>query len=46
MILRTENSTLKNVISEKEKEIHKLNEKIRILRHDIIKLKKIKLILI
>ena len=40
MILRTENSTLKNVISEKEKEIHKLNEKIRILRHDIIKLKK------
>jgi hypothetical protein len=40
MILRTENSTLKNVINEKEKEIHKLNEKIRILRHDIIKLKK------
>ena len=40
MILRTENSTLKNVISEKEKEISILNEKIEILKHDIVKLKK------
>ena len=40
MILRTENSTLKNVINEKEKEINVLKEKIEILKHDIIKLKK------
>ncbi len=38
MILRTENSTLKNVINEKEKEINVLKEKIEILKHDIIKL--------
>ena len=40
MILRTENSTLKNVINEKEKEINLLNEKIKILNRDILKLKK------
>ena len=40
MILRTENSTLKNVINDKEKEINLLNEKLKILNHEIIKLKK------
>ena len=40
MILRTENSTLKNVINEKEKEINMLKEKIQTLKHDIVKLKK------
>ena len=40
IILRTENSTLKNVINEKEKEINLLNEKIKILNKEIIKLKR------
>ena len=40
MILRTENSTLKNVINDKEKEIDLLNEKIKILTREIVKLRK------
>ena len=40
MILRTENSTLKNVISDKEKELDLLNEKIKILNKGIVKLRK------
>jgi hypothetical protein len=40
MILRTENSTLKNVINDKEKEIDLLNEKIKILNREIVKLRK------
>ena len=40
MILRTENSTLKNVINDKEKEIDLLNEKIKILNRENIKLRK------
>ena len=40
VILRTENSTLKQVISDKEKEISFLNEKINILNREISKLKK------
>ena len=40
MILRTENSTLKQVISDKEKEINFLNEKINILNREILKIKK------
>ena len=40
IILRTENSTLKNVVSEKENEINTLNEKIKILNKEIIKLKR------
>ena len=40
VILRTENSTLKQVISDKEKEINFLNEKINILNMEILKLKK------
>jgi hypothetical protein len=40
VILRTENSTLKQVISDKEKEINFLNEKINILNREISKLKK------
>ena len=40
IILRTENSTLKNVINEKEKEINLLNEKIKVLNKEIIKLKR------
>ena len=40
VILRTENSTLKQVISDKEKEISFLNEKIDILNREILKLKK------
>ena len=40
VILRTENSTLKQVISDKEKEINFLNEKINILNREILKLKK------
>ena len=40
MILRTENSTIKNVINDKEKEIDFLNEKIKILNREIVKLRK------
>ena len=40
VILRTENSTLKQVISDKEKEINFLNEKINLLNREISKLKK------
>ena len=40
IILRTENSTLKNVIAEKEKEISILNDKIKILNKEIIRLKR------
>jgi len=40
VILRTENSTLKQVISDKEKEISFLNEKINVLDREIFKLKK------
>ena len=40
IILRTENSTLKNVINDKENEINMLNEKIKVLNNEIIKLKK------
>jgi hypothetical protein len=40
VILRTENSTLKQVISDKEKEIKFLNEKINLLSKEISKLKK------
>ena len=40
VILRTENSTLKQVISDKEKEISFLNEKINLLSKEISKLKK------
>ena len=40
VILRTENSTLKQVISDKEKEISFLNEKINLLNREISKLKK------
>ena len=40
IILRTENSTLKNVVNEKENEINTLNEKIKILNKEIIKLKR------
>ena len=42
IILRTENSTLKNVINDKENEINMLNEKIKVLNNEIIKLKKMK----
>ena len=42
IILRTENSTLKNVIDEKDKKINLLNEKIKILNKENIKLKKCK----
>ena len=40
IILRTENSTLKNVINDKENEIKNLNEKIKLLNNEIIKLKR------
>ena len=40
IILRTENSTLKNVINDKDNEINTLNEKIKILNKEIIKLKR------
>ena len=40
VILRTENSTLKNVINDKEKEIDLLNQKIKILNREIVKLRK------
>ena len=40
IILRTENSTLKHVINEKENEINILNEKIKIMNKEIIKLKR------
>ena len=40
IILRTENSTLKNVINEKDKEINKLKDKIKTLNKENIKLKK------
>ena len=40
IILRTENSTLKNVINDKDNEINTINEKIKILNKEIIKLKR------
>ena len=40
IILRTENSTLKKVINGKENEIKNLNEKIKLLNNEIIKLKR------
>ena len=40
MILRTENSTLKNVVNDKEKEIDLLNEKIKLLNREVVKLRK------
>ena len=40
MILRAENSTIKNVINDKEKEIDLLNEKIKLLNREIVKFRK------